>query len=208
MSRRRFVVVGAGGHAKVIIATIEAAGDEVFRVLDDDSNKRGERILGYPVDCPIAQDLIPEDSVVILAIGSNTARHAVAARLRVTYGAVVHPGAVVHRSVKIGPGSAIFAGAVIQPDTTVGAHVIINTSASVDHDCELADFVHVAPGVNLAGGVRVEEGALMGIGSCATPGVTIGAWSTVGAGAAAVKGVDPHVVAAGIPARLLRRTSS
>jgi len=203
MQADRFVVCGAGGHAKVVVATIEAAGGQVVRVLDDDPAVHGRRVLGHLVEGPITEDLVPTGSLVVLAIGSARGRMVVASRLRAAFGAVIHPGAAVHASVLIGPGSVVFAGAVIQPEARVGQHVIVNTGASVDHDCVLGDFVHVAPGVHLAGDVRLEIGAFMGIGSCALPGSRIGAWATVGAGGVVLGEIPPGVTAIGVPARVV-----
>jgi acetyltransferase-like isoleucine patch superfamily enzyme len=85
----------------------------------------------------------------------------------------------------------------------LGEHVIVNHAASVDHDCVIGSFVHLAPGVRLAGGVTVEEGALVGIGAAALPGVRIGAGTVVGGGAAVVRDLPPHVTAVGVPARII-----
>jgi sugar O-acyltransferase (sialic acid O-acetyltransferase NeuD family) len=208
MPLSRFVVVGAGGHARVVIATIEAAGGEVVRVLDDDPVIRGTPILGHVVEGPAIRELIPVGALVILGIGSNRARMVVAGRLLATFGTAVHPSAVVHSSVVIGVGSVVFAGAVIQPGSSLGSHVIVNTSASIDHDCVLRDFVHIAPGVRLAGNVTLEPGAFMGIGSCALPGVRIGAWATVGAGSVVLREVPPGSTAVGVPAKLVHERLS
>lgn len=197
----RVVVLGAGGHAKVVIATLQAAGWEVVGVFDDDQATWGGELLGLPVRGPIeaARDVDPVGAVV--AVGRNRERQAVAERVEMPWISVVHPSAVVHESVRLGPGTVVFAGAVIQPDTVVGAHAILNTGASIDHDCRLGDFVHVAPGVRLAGGLVVEEGALLGIGSAIVPGIHVGAWATVGAGAVVVRNVACGATVMGVPAR-------
>src|SRR5262249_58040314 len=118
------------------------------------------------------------------------------------------PTAWVHPSVTIGAGTVIFAGAVIQPDATIGAHVIVNTRASIDHDCVLGDFVHVAPGVGLAGNVTLEEGAFLGIGAAAVPGSRVGAWATVGAGGVVIQPIAAGVTAVGVPARPPQRATA
>jgi sugar O-acyltransferase (sialic acid O-acetyltransferase NeuD family) len=205
MAGTRFVVIGGGGHAKVVIASIEAAGDVVLHVLDDDPSRWGTTLLGRPVMGPVSQELVPRDAHAVLAIGAGRVRSALAAKLSVRWGTVVHPSAVVHSSVVLGEGTVVFAGAVIQPDTTVGPHVIINTSASVDHDGNLGAYVHIAPGVHLAGQVTVGEGTLVGVGSAVIPQITIGAWSTVGAGSAVVHDVADGVTVAGRPARAVTK---
>jgi acetyltransferase-like isoleucine patch superfamily enzyme len=176
------VVIGAGGHAKVVIATVRALGGSVVRVYDDDESRWGQTLLGVPVAGPILSQRIG-NSPAVLAIGDNR-----------------HPKAVVDSSVIIGLGTVVFAGAVIQPDTEIGAHCIVNTSASIDHDCSVGDYVHVGPGVTVCGGVRVEEGALLGVGAKVAPLVRVGQWSTVGAGAVCVQEVPSRSTVVGVPA--------
>lgn len=200
------IIVGAGGHAKVIIATAQALGIAIRGLYDDDPTVHGQRVLGIPVSGACRDIDAPEGSTAILAIGSNIVRRRLACQLDgLVWATLVHPAATVHESVRLGPGCVVFAGAVVQPDAVLGAHVIVNTGASVDHDCRIGDFVHIAPGARLAGNVRVGEGSLMGIGSCAAPNTLIGASSIVGAGGAVTDNIPDAVVAAGVPARIIRR---
>ncbi|CAM4152196.1 acetyltransferase [Deinococcus marmoris] len=195
------LVVGAGGHAKVVIATLRAAGMDVAGVLDDRAESWGGSVLGCPVLGGLER-LEQSADRAVLAIGSNAARRDLAARFpNATWATAIHPAATVHESVKLGPGTVIFAGAVIQPDTVLGQHVIVNTGATADHDCVLEDFVHVAPGVHLAGAVHLEEGVFLGVGCAVTPGISVGRWTTVGAGGVVVRPLPANTVAVGIPAR-------
>lgn len=205
MAPRRFIVVGAGGHGKVVAASIIASGDEVIGILDDDPAQTGRIVLGAKVLGPVEASFVPDDAVVILGIGSNHARRAIAQKLKVRYASVIHPAAVVHPSVTIGAGTAVFAGAVIQPDSTIGEHTIVNTSASVDHDNAIGAFVHIGPGAHLSGTVTVRDGALIGIGSAVIPGMIVGEWATVGAGSAVVSSVPAGVKVAGCPAKPLNK---
>lgn len=199
------VIIGAGGHAKVIIATAQALGIAVRGIYDDDPAVTGQQVLGTPV-LGTCRDIDAADGcTAILAIGSNDIRRCLAQQLDgLAWATLIHPAATVHDSVRLGPGCVVFAGAVIQPDAVLGAHVIVNTGSSVDHDCRIGDFVHIAPGARLAGNVRVGEGSLMGIGSCAAPGIGIGASTIVGAGAAVTDDIPDAVMAAGVPARIIR----
>ena len=210
MSGGRFVVIGAGGHAKVVIATIESSGGRVVGLFDDAVSLRGTHVLGHRVEGPLSDAVIPEGVRAIIAVGSNRKRLEIAGRLagrlHVEYGVAIHPSAIVHGSAVIGPGSVVFAGAIVQPDVRVGAHAILNTGASIDHDSVVSNYAHVAPGARLAGDVLVGEGALMGIGSCAVPGVRIGAWAVVGAGAVVVRSIAAGATAIGIPARTSLRS--
>jgi len=200
---RDLVVIGGGGHGKVAVSAALAAGFRVTAVLDDDRALWGSEILGIEVSGPVTGETAGA-ALGLLAIGSNRVREALARRLSLEWAVVVHPTAWVHGTVRIGEGTVVFAGAAVQPDTVIGRHAIVNTGATVDHDCRIGDFAHIAPGASLAGGVEVGEGAFVGIGSSAIPGVRIGRWTTVGAGAAVVRDLPDGVVAAGVPARVLR----
>ncbi|HVS02853.1 MAG TPA: acetyltransferase [Thermoanaerobaculia bacterium] len=198
-------VLGAGGHAKVVIATLQAAGLTPTLVLDDDRRTWGRTLLGVAVRGPIESLRDSGCSRAVAALGDNRERERVVAQVEsrgaVNWVTVVHPAAWVHESVQLGAGTVVFAGAVLQPDAVVGRHAILNTAATVDHDCRLGDCVHLAPGAHLAGNVTVGDGGFVGIGSAVLPGIEIGAWACVGAGAVVVSKVAPATVVAGVPAR-------
>ncbi len=196
------LVIGAGGHGKVVVGALLALGRGVAAVLDDDPATWGIRLLGVPVEGPIGERARPGVAAV-LGVGDNRARKRLAESLELAWQSVVHPAAWVDPSVRIGAGALICAGAVIQPDARIGVHAIVNTGAAVDHDCAIGDFAHVAPGAALAGGVVVGEGALVGVGSAVAPGVAIGPWATLGAGSLARVDLAAGAVAAGVPARRL-----
>ena len=195
------VVIGAGGHSKVLISTLIARGISIAAVFDDDDAKWGNDAQGTVVSEPERE----RGGSAIIAIGDNSKRMEMAKALRFDWATVIHPTAYVHPSAKVGRGTVIFAGAVVQPDAVIGEHAIVNTGATIDHDCVIGDFAHIAPGVHLAGAVQVGEGAFLGIGSVAIPGVKIGRWSTVGAGAVVIRDVGDGVVAVGNPAKTFKK---
>lgn len=202
---RRVIVIGAGGHAKVVIGTLQAAGLTVTGIFDDDSARIGSVLLGVEVKGTTSDLLGFARAPAIIAVGDNRSRRDIAERLHdLEWVAAVHPAAFVHPSVLLGPGTVVFAGGVIQPDTVLGSHVVVNTGANVDHDCRIESFVHLAPGTLLAGGVTVREGALLCIGSAVIPGVTVGPWATVGAGGVVIDDLRGGVTAVGIPARVIK----
>lgn len=206
MSREPAVaVLGAGGHGKVVVATLRAAGRTVSAVYDDAEERHGTEVLGVPVRGPLSAAAEDGVEAAVIGVGDNRARQAIAGRLELPWVSVVHPAAHVHDSVALGAGTVVFAGAVVQPDSSLGRHGIVNTGASVDHDCVVGDFVHLAPGARLAGHVTVGEGAFLGIGSVAVPGLEVGSWALVGAGSAAVRPVPEGATVLGVPARVVRR---
>lgn len=198
-------VIGAGGHAKVVIDTVRAAGEfDVAGVLDDDRRLWGGEVLGVSIPAGLSDESVARFGIerAIIAIGSNRVRAEIAGRFagRLAWAGAVHPAATVAPGVRIGEGTVILAGAVVQPDTVIGRHAILNTACSVDHDGDVGDFVHIAPGVHLAGNVVLKEGAFLGIGSVVVPGRRVGAWATIGAGGVVVRDIPDGVTAKGIPA--------
>ncbi len=202
------LVLGAGGHAKVVISTLHAAGHTVVAVYDDDEARWGGEVLGVPVRGPLAAAGAAGVASGVIAIGCNATRKKIAGRVNLRWLTVVHPTAWIAPDAQLRAGTVVFAGAIIQPGGVIGQHVIINTAATIDHDCVIADWAHLAPGVHLAGGVRVGEGAYLGIGCMAIPARKIGAWTTVGAGAVVVRDLGDDVVAYGTPARAKRPAGS
>lgn len=198
---KRIAVIGAGGHARVVVDLAEMLGLQIIGAADDDPTKR---LYDLPHLGPPAALRLEPGVVAVLAIGSNAVRQRLAARLTgLKWDSLVHPHAVVSLRATVQPGAVVFAGAVVQADTLIGAHAIVNTAASVDHDCQVGAFAHIGPGAVLAGGVSLEEGAFAGAGSVVLPGVRLGAWCTLGAGGVAARNVPPHEVHAGVPARKL-----
>lgn len=207
---KRLLIVGAGGHAKVVIEVARAAGWNP--AVATDPRGAGE-VLGVPVrgtDDDIAAfwtgGII---DAAVIAIGDNRMRMALGSRVRALgcpTAAIVHPKAELSPTARIGAGVVVMAGAIVNADTYIGADCIINTGAVVEHDCILAEGVHAAPRSVLGGTCRLGRGAFFGIGAAARPGVTIGAYAMIAAGAVVVSDVPDHAVMAGIPARPLRHS--
>lgn len=204
---RPLVVLGASGHAKVVVATARAAGRQVVAAFDDDPAKLGGDVLGVPIVGPLAAARELREAEAVFGIGDNAVRRAKEIELAgLEFSAVVHPHAWVAREVLLGAGCVIFAGAIVQPDSAIGRQAIVNTAASVDHDCRVDHWAHLAPGVRLAGGVTIGEGALLGVGAVVLPGVRVGAWAVVGAGAVVHRDLPEGARVAGVPARPLPET--
>jgi sugar O-acyltransferase (sialic acid O-acetyltransferase NeuD family) len=199
------LVIGAGGHSRVVISSLVASGRSVVGVVDEDPALQGGYVLGAQVIGGL--DYIPKYAgcEAVIAVGDNNKRRELAHRLQLKWTVAVHPGAIVDPDARLGPGTVVFAGAVVQPGSRIGSHVIINTAATVDHDCMVEDYAHLAPGSHLGGSVWVGEGAFLGLGACVLPNLRIGDWAVLGAGAAAIHDVPPYIVAVGVPCRNLEQ---
>jgi acetyltransferase EpsM len=207
----RIVLWGASGHARVVADILARAGRfTACGYVDEVTPARwGTSFCGQPVLSPDDAKTLFAQGVraAIIAIGNCAVRLAAAERARAlgfTLETAVHPAAVVGADVTLGPGTVLAAGAIVNPGSVLGAHVIINTAASVDHDCRLADGVHVAPGARLAGTVTVGTAAWVGLGALVAENRTIGARTLVGAGSVVVRDLPDDVVAYGNPARVRR----
>ena len=201
------LILGAGGHGKVVASTLLAMGETLRGFLDDNPKTHGVGPLGIPIlgDTEMLGRFGPRPRC-ILALGTNEARrnNLLQLRDRVRWVRAIHPSAILAEGVVVQEGTVVFAGAILQADTIVGAHCIVNTGTTVDHDCRIGAFSHLAPGCHLAGGVTLGEGAFLGVGTNAIPGTMVGDWSIVGAGSTIIRDIPPGVVAVGSPAHPIR----
>jgi UDP-perosamine 4-acetyltransferase len=201
------IILGAGGHAKVVIELLRGSGYSVAGLLDADTTQRS--VLGAPVlgdDTMLAKLRAEGITCAFVAIGDNSLRAGLGSMLNRMDFALVNAislAASISPSARIGEGVAIMAGSVINAEAWIGDFTIVNTGAVVDHDCVLDTACHLGPRAALAGGVTVGREAFLGVGVSATPKVSIGAGSLVGAGAAVVCDIPPGVLAIGVPARVV-----
>jgi sugar O-acyltransferase (sialic acid O-acetyltransferase NeuD family) len=214
MKKKPIFIVGASGHAKVIIDIIEKEGVyEIVGLIDSFKNK-GEEVLGYKVvgkeeDLP---ELIKkyEQASVLIAIGDNWVRHLVMEKLltiapEITFASTIHPSAQIAKHVKIGSGVVIMAGAIVNSESVIEDFVIVNTKASIDHDGLLKSFSSIAPGVTLGGNVTIGNYAAVSIGATVKHNISIGEHALIGAGAVLLKNCDDNVVMYGVPAKEIKK---
>lgn len=189
---------GASGHAKVIMEILKANGVEIEGLVDD--NPDIIELLGYPVYHQ-RTDLSP----MIVSIGNNAIRKHIVEKLSVEFGQAIHPTAIVSYTAIIGEGTVVMQGAIVQACTRIGKHCIINTGASVDHECIVEDFVHISPHATLCGNVHVGEGSWIAAGTVVLPGVKIGKWSVIGAGSVVSKDIPDGVLAVGNRCKVIKK---
>jgi len=207
----KIVIIGAGGHGRVVLDIIRAQGHYTpVGFVDANPALTGHRIDGLEVlgTPEIAESLkYKEVTGAIIAIGDNGIRRQYVdlvdnSGLKLIN--AIHPSSNIAGTATIGKNVVIAAGVVVCAHCQIGNSVILNTGCIVDHESIIANSAHVCPGAKLAGRVIVESGAFIGIGATVIQNVRIGIDAVIGAGAVVIKDVPPAVTVVGVPARILK----
>lgn len=205
--KKPVAIVGYSGHAYVIIDILLNAGRLVTHYCDNEAKEFNPYHLSYlGKEVDVINRL--KDFDYFACVAHNGIREKIHTNLANILGnpiSAIHPSAVISQSVKMGDGIMIAANATINPLVQLGKGVICNTSSSIDHECIIGDFCHLAPGVVLCGSVKVGKGTFIGANSVVRQGITIGNNVTIGAGTVIVKDVPDGVTVVGNPARQLEK---
>lgn len=205
----KLVIVGAGGHGKVVADIAQENGYTDIAFIDD--NPAIVSCGDYPMIGGCREAMLHRNSDFIVAIGNSAIRRRVQSEL-VGKGlhivSLIHPAAVIASKVKIGIGTVVMAGAVINPCAEIGQGCIINTCASVDHDCRIGDYVHVSVGAHVAGTVIVGNNTWIGAGATVSNNIRVAADCMIGAGAVVVSNLEKSGTYIGVPARRMAMASS
>lgn len=205
--KNKLLIIGASGHGKVVAdIALKMNKWQSIAFLDDDKSIKssmGLIVIGTSDDVFAHID----EYEVFVGIGNNTTRQRIHEMLE-TFGAsipvLIHPNAVVGEQVEVGFGTVVMAGVVINCCTSIGKGCIINTSATVDHDNNIEEFVNISPGVHLAGTVKIGKGSCLGIGSVVSNNVNITSGCKVGAGSVVIKDITEPGVYVGVPVRRIK----
>ena len=212
MNELPILIIGAGGHGRVVADTLRAAGRFILGFLDASPAAAGRLIDGLKVlgGDDLLGAFVPASVRLANGVGSVTA---VDVRRRIyeemvaagyTFDVVRHPSAVISLSAVLGAGVQVMAGAILQPGVTLGDNTIVNTGVLVDHDCCIGRHCHLAPGAVLSGGVAVGDGCHIGTAAAVRQGVRIGDAAFIAAGAMIVNDVERGGRVAGVPGRPMR----
>jgi UDP-perosamine 4-acetyltransferase len=213
MADRPVIVLGAGGHAKVVIDLLLKMDRVVMAAVERDLLVADRNILGVPVqEESIVLKYSPHDVDLALGIGMPTenpiagltARRAVADRFRskgYRFPPLVHPAVTLGTKANLQDGAQVMAGAILQPECMIGAFAIVNTRASIDHDCVVGDGSQIAPGATLGGAVLIGRDTLVGIGAILKQGIKVGDRALIGGGAIVVDDIGSDESWMGLPAR-------
>lgn len=203
---KRLAIIGASGHGKVVADIAKKNGYEDIFFLDD--NEKLTECGGYPI-VGKCDRYVEYDCDVFVAIGNPKIRERFCKGILnagKNIPVLIHPSASVEENVSIGEGTLIVAGAVINPGTVIGKGCIINTCASVDHDCIISDFVHVAVGAHIAGTVQIGARTWIGAGATVSNNISICNDCMIGAGAVVIRDIYAPGTYVGVPVKAKKMT--
>jgi sugar O-acyltransferase (sialic acid O-acetyltransferase NeuD family) len=203
------IVIGAGGHAAVLVHTLGLLKRRVLFATDSNPDRHGTSLDGVEIrgGDALVLEFPPDQVELVNGIGSTRVpegRRAAFQRFREAgyrFASVLHPSAVIAPTARLGEGVQVMAGAVVQHGASIGDDALVNTRASIDHHCVIGSHVHVAPGVTVCGNVRIGEATHVGAGATIVQGVQVGDAVVIGAGSVVVRPVPSGEVVVGVPAR-------
>lgn len=209
---RKIVLIGAGGHCKVIIDIIKNTNEyEIVGITDE--NEKLDNILDIPI---IGNDSVLEQIfnsgvhyafICIGALNNINLRNLIHKKLKLIgfkLPILIHKNSVVSKFTHIQDGTCVMPGAIINAGSHIGKNCIINTGSVIEHDCKIGDNVHISPNVSIAGGVNVGYNTHIGIGSSIIQGISLGNNVTIGAGAVVINNINDNTLAVGVPAKVIR----
>lgn len=203
--KNKYILFGAGEHAKVVADLIENLGYGVAFILD--KNPTHTLLLDkYLIKLNNEDVYIDQTREYVVTIGNNVIRRMIVEQKLqgASFGTIIDSTAIISKYAKIGEGTVIMPGATVNVDACIGQHCIINTNASIDHDCCIDNYVHISPNVSMAGKVYVGEDTHIGIGAVIIQGIRIGRGCTIGAGAVIIRDVPDGATVVGNPGRIIK----
>lgn len=198
------IIIGAGGHARVVADIVSSMGDRVLGFLDDRPDAAGA--YGIPVLGKVDDYIHYPHARFLIGIGSSAVRQKLDQRLSgVRWHTAIHPRAVISPlGTSIGEGTVVMANTVIDPGAKIGRHCILNSGSIVEHDDTIGDYVHISVGAKLAGTVTVGDHTWVGIGAVISNDITVCGGCMLGAGTVVVKNIEDPGTYVGVPARRIK----
>jgi len=206
---KKILILGSGGHGKVVKELAEACGYEVVGFIGN-NRPVGAKVLDKEILANVenAASLLGETKNIAIAIGANTVREKRAKEMTALgfeTPSLIHPSCVFSKSADVGKGTVIMGGTVVNAEAYIGDFCIINTGATVDHDCRIGDFCHISPGANLGGEVTVRDYTWVGVGAAVRECMNIGKNVMIGGSAFVACDIEDNVTAVGVPAKVIKR---
>lgn len=213
-NRKKVIILGAGGFARETIWVFRETNEErnewkILGFIDENKENHGKIICDLPIlggfewfDKNNYNDLYVINSIGFPKTKETVIEKAISKNLK--FCSIIHPTVRMSKYIEIGKGTIITAGNILTTQIKIGNHVILNLDCTIGHDSIIEDYCTVAPGVHISGNVHLEKGVDFGTGATIIQGITIGAWSIIGAGAAVVSNIPSNVTAVGIPAKVIK----
>ncbi|KAB2928670.1 MAG: acetyltransferase [Dechloromonas sp.] len=203
------IIVGAGGHGRVLLDFVREQGREVLGFVDSNPALWAKDCGGIPIlgGDDVLERITPSAVELVNGIGSvgvpllRARVHARLKELGFVFATLCHPRATVAVSARLAAGVQVMAGAVVQSGARLNEDVIVNTGAIIEHDCVIGAHSHIAPRAVLCGEVEVGALAHVGVGACVVQRLRVGDKALVAAGAVVVANVPAGANVAGVPAR-------
>jgi len=211
MAKKKIVLIGGGGHCKVVISILKKLDNyEIAGIVDNyktDSFISGIKIIGTDDDLKdIYKNGIHNALITVGSTKDNAKRYRLfnmAREIGYKFPVIISPEAIVDESVKIDEGTVIMPGSIINIDSSIGKNSIINTGSIIEHDCKIGNHCHITPGVHISGAANIGELSFLGIGATIIQGIKIGKNVTIGAGSVAIKDIPDNVITVGNPAKII-----
>ena len=197
MNNKKLIILGAGGHGRVVAEMAEQLGYSVSFL--DDTQSADDKVIGKISDFKKYID----GYSFFVAIGNNELRKALLTELGesgVEIATLIHPRSAVSENATIEKGTVVMAGAVVNSGSRIGEGCILNTCSSVDHDCNISDFTHISVGAHLAGNVRIGKESFVCAGATVINNISICEKCIIGAGAVVIKDITESGTYIGVPA--------
>lgn len=210
--KRPLIIIGAGGHARVLLDTLLNQSNKIIGITNPDPNKFGHYISDIPIigNDDLILNYCPNSIYLINGIGmmpGKSTRYQLYEKFKnhgYTFTKIIHPSAVLASNVQLLAGVQVMAGVIIQTSVVIDENSIINTRVAIDHDSFIGKHVHLAPGVTVSGGVSIGEGTFVGAGSTIIQGIKIAAHCIIGAGSVVTRDIPEVSTVMGIPARVIK----
>ena len=211
MSKKKIVLIGGGGHCKVVISILKKLDTfEIEGIVDNykaGSLISGIKIIGTDNDLKdIHKSGINYALITVGSVRDNIKRYRLfnmAREIGYNFPVIISPEAIVDESIRIDEGTVIMPGSIINIDSSISKNCIINTGAIIEHDCKIGNHCHIAPGVHISGSVEIGKLSFIGIGATIIQGIKIGKNVIIGAGSAVIKDIPDNVIAVGNPAKII-----
>ena len=206
---KKIIIIGAGGHAKVLIDALLADKKHVYALTDADNSLKGSKVFGIPV-IGTDEKILSYDKNDVLLVNGLGSTHDTSLRKNIYnywiakayhFKTVIHPSASISSLASLASGVQVLANAVINAGANISENCIVNSAAVIEHDCQISKHVHIAPNATVLGNVKIGAKSHIGAGATILQNLTVGEHCLVGAGAVVVKSVATGQKALGVPAR-------